>query len=88
MENPMDKYDIQEEIKEALVDGSKYICFRLEKIYSRQGNFTLIAKLLIELSLSKRENEENLEIRDLFDSTEEVISRIDELELFLNSKHH
>ena len=33
-------------------------------------------------------NEENLEIRDLFDSTEEVISRIDELELFLNSKHH
>ncbi len=88
MENLMDKNDIQEEIKEALLDGSKYICFRLEEIYFRQGNFTLIAKLLIELSLSKRENEDNLKLRDLFDSTEEVISRIDELELFLNSKHH
>ena len=88
MENLMDMNDIQEEFKNALVDGSKYICFRLEEIYLRQGNFTLIAKLLIELSLSKRENEEELEIRDLFDSTEEVISRIDELELFLNSKHH
>ena len=88
MENLMDMNDIQEEFKNALVDGSKYIYFRLEEIYLRQGNFTLIAKLLIELSLSKRENEEELEIRDLFDSTEEVISRIDELELFLNSKHH
>ena len=88
MENFMDKNDIQEEIKEALVDGSKYICFRLEKIHSRQGNFTLIAKLLIELSLSKRENQEKLKINDLFNSTEEVISRIDDLELFLNSKHH
>ena len=62
----MDKYGIPEEVAGALIDGMKYICFRLDRIYSKQEEFSPIAKLLLELSLSKRKDQENLVLEDLF----------------------
>ena len=84
----MDKYGIPEEVAGALIDGMQYICFRLDRIYSKQEEFSPIAKLLLELSLSKRKDQENLVLEDLFNATDDVIAMIDDLELFLDSKPH
>ena len=51
----------------------KVLSFRLDRIYSKQEEFSPIAKLLLELSLSKRKDQENLVLEDLFNATDDVL---------------
>ena len=81
--------DIPEEVKRALIDGIAYICIRLERVYDRRENFSPIAKMLMDLALAeKNTTKKELVVEDLFVATDHVITLIDDLELFLDSKIH
>lgn len=83
----MDKNDNYIEQREALLDGINFICSKLEKVHNnKRSNFFVIAQVLITLALPQNKKNDEIEINDLFNATDKVLSILEEMVLKQRSK--